>query len=77
VRWTGTMLDPQKADVGFVEICHRDCRVQPARNQIAPDGETLAEITFQLSGEIRDVELRMYVNGASGITLSSVSVTQQ
>ena len=77
VRWTGTTGQAQKPDLGFVEICHTDCRVALAKNQIAPQGDTLAEITFQLPKEIRDVEFRMYVNGGSGLTLSSVSITQQ
>lgn len=77
VRWTGTTDQAQKPDLGFVEICHTDCRVALAKTQIFPQADTLAEITFQLPKEIRDVEFRMYVSGGSGITLSSVSINQQ
>ncbi len=77
VRWTGTVQDAQRSDLGWVEICHRDCREQLAKNSIAPDGETLAEVGFQQPREIRDVEFRMYVNEGSGVTLHSVAITQQ
>jgi arabinofuranosyltransferase len=77
VRWTGTTDQAQKPDLGWVEICHRDCRIQVAKNQIAPNGDTLAEVTLQVPKEIRDVEFRMYVNSHSGINLSSVSINQQ
>jgi arabinofuranosyltransferase len=77
VRWSGTIQDPLKADLGFVEICHSDCRTQLSRNQIVPNGDTLAEATFQTPDDIRDVEFRMYVNSGSGINLTSVSITQQ
>jgi arabinofuranosyltransferase len=78
VRWTGTIEQRQSADLGFVEICHRDCRVPLTKNQIVPsEGDTVAEITFQLPRAIRDVEFRMYVNAGSGVNLSAVSITQQ
>jgi arabinofuranosyltransferase len=77
VRWTGSM-DQFIADPGFVEICHQDCREPLAKARIGPpQGDTVAEITFQLPREIRDVEFRMYVNRGSGINLSSVSITQR
>ena len=78
VRWNGSGEQRQAADLGFVQVCHRDCRVLLAQNQIVPaEGGALAEIAFQVPREIRDVEFRMYVNSGSGINLSSVSITQQ
>jgi arabinofuranosyltransferase len=78
VRWIGTSEQPGKLDAGFVEICHSDCKVQVTRTQIAPGANgTLGDVTFQLLEDTRDVEFRMYVNGGSGITLSSISITQQ
>jgi hypothetical protein len=77
VRWTGATQDSQKTDLGWVEVCHRDCREQVAKSPIAPNGDTLAEIGFQLPHGIRDVEFRMYVNEGSGITLHSVAIGQQ
>jgi arabinofuranosyltransferase len=78
VRWTGTPEQPGRPDAGFVEVCYRDCTVQVAKNPITPTADgILGEVTFQLLDDIRDVEFRMYVNGGSGITLSSISITQQ
>jgi hypothetical protein len=66
------------AELGFVEICHDDCRAQIARNQIVPLGEgNVAQITFTVTQELRDVEFRMYVNPDSGINLSHVTIAQQ
>ena len=78
VRWNGSGEQRQAADLGFVQVCYRDCRVLLAQNQIVPaEGAALAEIAFQVPREIRDVEFRMYVNSGSGINLSSVSIAQQ
>ena len=78
VRWHGTGSQGQTTELGFVEICHSDCRVQLAKKQIVSAGEdTVAEITFQVPRELRGVEFRMYVNNNSGINLSHVSITQQ
>jgi arabinofuranosyltransferase len=77
VRWTGT-AQANAADPGFVEVCHNDCRELLAKASIGPgQGETVAEMTFQVPREVRDIEFRMYVNRGSGINLSSVSITQR
>jgi len=79
VRWNGSTAQELTADAGYVEVCHRDCREPLAKSPLGPiQGDTIAEITFQLPREIRDVEFRMYVNrGNNGINLSSVSITQR
>jgi arabinofuranosyltransferase len=77
VRWTGTAAG-DVADPGFVEICHNDCRELLAKTRIGPSqGETVAEVTFQVLREVRDVEFRLYVNRGNGINLSSVAITQR
>jgi arabinofuranosyltransferase len=78
VRWTGSTDQPGMADPGFVEICHSDCREPLAKSGIGPmQGDTVAEIMFQVPHAVRDVEFRMYVNRGSAINLSSVSITQR
>jgi arabinofuranosyltransferase len=78
VQWAGSVVQRPGAELGFVEICHDDCRAQIARNQIVPLGEgNVAQITFTVTQELRDVEFRMYVNPDSGINLSHVTIAQQ
>jgi len=78
VRWNGTAERPEQADLGFVEICHDECRTVVARHLIRPGAnDVLAEIVVRLTEGVRDAEFRMYVNEANGLTIWSVEITQQ
>ena len=77
VQWVGSVEPRPGTELGFVEVCHDDCRTQLARSEIGPvDGGTIAQIPFTVPQDVRDVEFRMYVNVASGINLSHVTITQ-
>lgn len=77
VQWFGSVEQRPGAELGFVEICHDDCRRQLARSQITPIEGNVAQITFTVTQDVRDVEFRMYVTPAGAITLSHVTITQQ
>jgi arabinofuranosyltransferase len=77
VQWGGSVAQRSGAGLGFVEICHDDCRVQLARAEIEPFESTIARIAVTVPHDVRDVEFRMYVNAGNGIDLSYVTITQQ
>lgn len=77
VRWTGTLEQAAKNDLGFVEVCYEDCRTKLGRGPIAAsDNGTLAELLFRAPQDARDVEFRMYVNENSGLTLATVAISE-
>ncbi len=77
VRWHGQAERPQKPDLGFVEVCYDDCRSLLARNPIVPGADDLlGEAVFRLKDEARDVELRLWVNEGSGVSVWTVAIEQ-
>jgi arabinofuranosyltransferase len=78
VRWHGNTDQPGKADLGFVEVCHDDCRSLLARNPIhVGANDLLGEATVRLKEEARDVEFRLWVNERSGINVWTIGISQQ
>jgi arabinofuranosyltransferase len=78
VRWHGQAERSEKPDLGFVEICHDDCRLMLAREPIVPGaGDLLGEAVFRLNEEARDVEFRLWVNQESGISVWTVAIAQE
>jgi arabinofuranosyltransferase len=78
VRWKGTAEHPQQPNLGFVEVCHDNCRTVLARQLIRPGpNDVLGEVAVRLTEAVRDVEFRMYVNEANGLTAWWVEITQQ
>jgi len=78
VRWHGQADQPEKPDLGFVEVCHSDCTALLARAQVVPhQGDVLGETVVRLREDARDIEFRLWVNEGSGINVWSVAITQE
>jgi arabinofuranosyltransferase len=79
VRWTGTAAPGPGGDIGFVQVCHRDCQSVLATAPIsaASAGGVMADVLAHTSRDVRDIEYRVFVAQGAQVTVQSVAITQQ
>lgn len=79
VRWKGTAAPGPGGDVGFVQVCYRDCRTVLATAPIAASASSgvLADVLAHSSRDVRDIEYRVFVAQGAQVTVQSVAIDQQ